>query len=218
MTDKFTMEDLMIRIMPGGFLLAIIYFVFRNNIQINFVDSLDFFYTFMFFCSAFIIGELLQTIAHETEWLIDIFFKFRRPSEIFLYKNNPVLKSSHKRREVIEKLNLPDEELKYFDKEYSELSILWWKKEKGKDEVSQSLFWRLYTQVGGSEEIKTSNTNYLFIRVIMIEFLLISTLLYFKNFTLSILSLLIFFVFLWRARGIARGLVFKTVLLSLNNK
>ncbi|MBU1782963.1 hypothetical protein KKA77_00025 [Patescibacteria group bacterium] len=215
MTDKFTIEDLMIRIMPGGFLLAIIFFVFHDKIQINFIDSLDFFYTFMFFCSAFIVGEFLQTIAHETEWFIDIFFKFRRPSEIFLYKNNPVLKSAHKRKEAIEKLNLSDEELKIFDKEYSELSVLWWKKEKKNDEISQSLFWRLYSQVSGSEEIKISNSNYLFTRVIMLEFLLISILLYNKNFTLSILSMIILLVFLWRSRGVARGLVFKTVLLNL---
>lgn len=215
MTDKFTIEDFVIRIMPGGFLLAVILFVFHDKIQINFVENLDFLYTFLFFCTAFIIGELLQTIAHEIEWLIDIFFKFRRPSEIFLYKNNPVLKSLRKRNEIIEKLNLPEEELKIFDKDYSTLSILWWKNEKKHDEISQSIFWQLYTKISSSEEMKNSNRNYLFIRVIMVEFLLISGLLYNRHLFLSISCLIIFAIFLWRSRGVARGLVFKTVLLNL---
>lgn len=215
MTDKFSIEDLMIKILPGGFLLAVIYFIFYNKVHVNFVDNLDFFYTFLFFCSAFIAGELLQTIAHEIEWIIDIFFKFRRPSEIFLYKNNPIIKSEHKRDEAIEKFNLSEEYLNIFNKDYSNLSIFWWKKDKKHDEISQSIFWRLYSKVSDNDEIKASNRNYLFIRVITIEFLLISILLYSKFFALSILSAVIFLVFLWRARGIARGLVFKTVLLNL---
>jgi hypothetical protein len=217
MTDKFSIEDLMIKILPGGFLLAVIYFVFNDKIHFNLIDNLDFFYTFLFFCSSFIVGELLQTVAHAMEWIIDGFFKFRRPSEIFLYKNNPVLKNSHKRTELIEKLSLKNEELTIFNKDYSELSVLWWKKKKTEDHLAQSIFWRLYSKVSSDDEMKMSNRNYLFIRVIMIEFLVISILLYSRFFTLSILSAIIFLVFLWRARGIARGLVFKTVLLNLKN-
>jgi len=71
MSDKFSIEDLIMKVMPGGFLLAIFYFLFRGKIQFNFIENLDFFYTFLFFCSAYIIGELLQTIAHEIEWIID---------------------------------------------------------------------------------------------------------------------------------------------------
>ncbi|MDX9913972.1 MAG: hypothetical protein RBS77_05330 [Candidatus Moranbacteria bacterium] len=215
MADKFSIEDLIIRILPGGFILAVVYFVFNEKIHINLVDNLDFFYTFLFFCSAFIAGELLQTIAHETEWIIDVFFKFRRPSEIFLYKNNPVLKSERKRNEIINKLNLSEEDLKIFNKDYDVLSILWWKREKKHEEISQGIFWQLYTKISNLEEVKISNRNYLFIRVIMVEFLLISGLLYNKNLALSIFCLIIFAIFLWRSRGVARGLVFKTVLLNL---
>lgn len=67
MQDKFTLEDLMIRVMPGGFLLAIIFFMFFNETWVDVTQNFDFLYTFFFFCSAFIIGELLQTLAHELE-------------------------------------------------------------------------------------------------------------------------------------------------------
>ena len=218
MIDKFSIEDLIIKVMPGGFLLAIIYFLLGDKIQFNFIDNLDFFYTFLFFCSSFIVGELLQTVAHEIEWVVDIFFKLRRPSEIFLYKNNPILKNNHKRCEMINRLSLEENETKIFDKEYSSLSLLWWKKDKKSDEISQSIFWKLYSQVSDTDEIKMVNRNYLFVRVVMIEFLLISALLYSINLSLSILCMVIFLVFLWRSRGVARGLVFKTVLLNLKEK
>lgn len=219
MTEKFSIEDLIIKVMPGGFLLAIVYFLFGNKIQLTFVDNLDFFYTFLFFCSAFIVGELLQTIAHEIEWIIDIFFKFRRPSEVFLYKNNPILKNNHQRDEIMQQLALKDDKAKNFDKDYSKLSILWWKKDKESNELSQSVFWKLYSRVSDIEEIKTANRNYLFVRVITIEFLLIATLLLSdKNYFWAITSTLFCLIFLWRSRGIARGLVFKTVLLNLKDK
>lgn len=182
------------------------------------VDHLDFFYTFLFFCSAFIVGELLQTLAHEFEWIIDIFFKFRRPSEVFLYKNNPILKNDHKRNEMMKKL-LADEEIKIFEKEYSTLSILWWKINKKNNELSQSIFWKLYSKVSSLDEIKTVNKNYLFVRVMMIEFFIIGSMLILnKNFSFGVLSIIFCLVFLWRGRGVARGLVFKTVLLNLKEQ
>ena len=61
--------------------------------------------------------------------------------------------------------------MKIFEKNYSELSI--WGKNKDNDKLSESYFWKIYSQVSDDGEIKISNRNYLFIRVITIEFLLI---------------------------------------------
>jgi len=157
MYDKFTLEELIIRVLPGGFFLTIMFLIFRNKIHLDFTDNLDFLYTFMFFCSAFITGVSLQAISHETEWLIDIFFKFRRPSKVFLYKNNPVLKNEYKREKCLEKLELTKEKLEVFEKTYSDLSILWWKKKKTEDNLSQSIFWELYSQVSNTDEMGLSS-------------------------------------------------------------
>lgn len=219
MSDKFTVEDLMIKIMPGGFFIAVVYFLFIDQISLTLVDSLDFLYTFLFFCSAFILGEILQTIAHLNEWIVDLFFKRRRPSNIFLYKNNPVLKSKEKRLELIDMLSLSPEDVIGFDKDYKELSF--WKKKRDKkyDNISQSIFWKLYSNISDSEEIKSSNRNYLFVRGITIELIIISIILLIcKNYYFFTGTLVVGIIFLWRARGLARGLVFKTVLLNLKNK
>lgn len=219
MSDKFTIEDLMIKIMPGGFFIAVVYFLFRDKISLTLVDNLDFLYTFLFFCSAFIFGEILQTIAHLNEWIIDLFFKRRRPSNIFLYKNNPVLNSKEKRLELIGTLSLSPEDVIGFDKDYKELSS--WKKKGDKkyDNISQSIFWKLYSNVSDGEEIKSSNRNYLFVRGITIELIIISVILLIcKNYYFFTGALVVSIIFLWRARGLARGLVFKTVLLNLKNK
>ena len=219
MSDKFSIEDLMIKIMPGGFFIAVVYFLFRDKISLTLVDNLDFLYTFLFFCSAFIVGEILQTIAHLNEWIIDLFFKRRRPSNIFLYKNNPVLKSKEKRLELIDTLSLNPEDVIGFDKDYKELSF--WKKKGDKkyDNISQSIFWKLYSNVSDGEEIKSSNRNYLFVRGITIELIIISAILLIcKNYYFFVGTSVLSIIFLWRARGLARGLVFKTVLLNLKNK
>jgi hypothetical protein len=218
MIDKFSIEDLLIKIMPGGFLLTALYFLFRNEVQFSPVENLDFFYAFLFFCSAYIVGELLQTITHEIEWTIDIFFKFRRPSEVFLYKNNPIIESEYARDELMEKLKLDGLEVEIFNQRYKTLSYWWWKKNKENDGISQGIFWKLYSQVSQTDEIKISNRNYLFVRVMMLEFLILGIIVIFdKNFYLSILSFLLCIIFLWRSRGVAKGLVFKVALLNLKN-
>lgn len=219
MSNKFAIEDIVTRVMPGGFLLAIIYFLFGNNVKINLDNNLDILITFLFFCTAFIVGELLQTIAHEIEWIINIFFKYRRPSKIFLYKNNPVLANEYQRNELLDSLNITKEHYEIFDKDYSKLSILWWKKNKAEDNLSQGYFWKLYSKVSDTNEVKLSNRNYLFARVMMVEFLLISILFFLNsNIVLGIISVSLLLMFLWRSRGIARGLVFQTVLLNLKGK
>lgn len=214
MTSKFTIDELMIRVMPGGFFIAIIFFCYTKNHQVSISGDLDFLYTFLFFCLSFIVGEILQTIAHLLEWIIDAFFKRRRPSQIFLYKKNPVLKNGDERDRIINFLDLSNDQKHIFDKEYADISF--WKKNKKYDALSQSLFRRLYTNVVDNERMKISNRNYLFSRVIMTEFLILGILsLFLCNLFLIVVSVGAFSLFLWRSRGIARGLVFEVVLLSL---
>ena len=91
--------------------------------------------------------------------------------------------------------------------------------EKTEDNLSQSIFWKLYSQVSNIDEIKTVNRNYLFTRVMIVEFLLISILLFLNdNNFLGIISFFISIIFLWRSRGLARGLVLKTVILNLKKE
>lgn len=217
MENKFPIDELAIRIFPGGFLLAVIFLVFSESAYTDLDSNLDFLYTFLFFCAAFISGELLQTLAHEFEWLIDIFFKFRRPSGVFLYRQNPVI-GNNQRDKLMNLLSTSGFELKTFNKKYSDLSILF-KRNRNDNALSQSIFWELYSKVSGLEEMRIANRSYLFVRVMLVEFLLLGGLflfsgkIHFGAFFLAISAL-----FLWRGRGTAKGLVFKTVLLSLRDK
>ena len=215
MLQKFSIEEILIRIMPGGFFLTIVYLIYGNVLNVNIQANLDFFYTFIFFCASYITGEILQTISHELEWIINLFFKLRKPSEIFLYKNNPVIKSDKTREEIIGLIKFSNEEI--VSKDYKEVSCNKWSKQnKEEKEISQSVFWKLYTQVSDTEEIKKVNSGYLFSRVITLIFLIISIMLFIKNINIYFLiSVILFFIFLWRTRGYARGVVFKTVLLNL---
>lgn len=217
MLEKLTIEDIIIKVMPGGFLLVIMFYLYGGKVEISLLDNFDFLYTFVFFCLAFITGEILQTIAHLSEWMIDVFFKFRRPSKVFLYKNNPVLKSKKKREELLNFLNLSNKDREIFDEKYKNLFFLqFWKINKKNNDISQSLFWKLYTNVCDLDEVKASNRGYLFVRVIMIVFLILALVLFFDNKTdYAIVSSFLFLMFLWRSRGYARGLVFKIVLLNL---
>ena len=88
MTEKFTLEDLFIKIIPGGVLIGVLYFIYSDTINLKLEKGFDFFYTFLFFTFSFLAGEVIQTITHELEWIIFSFFKFYKPSEIFLYKKN----------------------------------------------------------------------------------------------------------------------------------
>lgn len=214
MTEKFTLEDLFIKIIPGGVLIGVLYFVFYDTIEIKLDKGLDFFYSFLFFTFSFLAGELIQTIAHEFEWIIFCFFKFYKPSEIFLYRSNPVLKNDFIRNQIIEHLNLDKDEQAYFDKSYKELPIFWWKREK--QNKAQSIFWKLYSQISSESEIKLFNRNFLLVRGITFSILIMSILLFINNQNgWAIITSILFILFLWRTRGMARTLIFKTVLLNL---
>ena len=199
--------------------MAVAYLIFGSNWAMEFDAKLDFLYTFVFFCSAFIVGELLQTLAHGFEWIIDLFFRSRRPSQVFLYKNNPVLKNEFERQNIFDKLNLTSDDRECFDKQYSELPILPWKRNNEDDTLSQRMFWKCYIQVSDVGEVITSNRNYLFVRVMMVVFFIVSILLFIdRNIIFGAISIGITLLFLWRSRGLARGLVFKTVLLSMKER
>lgn len=214
MTEKFTLEDLFIKIIPGGVLIGVLFFIFHDNIELKLDKGLDFFYTFLFFTFSFLAGELIQTIAHEFEWIIFSFFKFYKPSEIFLYRSNPILKNDFIREQIIEHLNLDEDEQTYFNKTYKELPLLWWKREK--QNKAQSIFWKLYSQISSESEIKIFNRNFLLVRAITFSTLGISVLLFIKDQNnWAITTSVLFILFLWRARGMARTLIFKTVLLNL---
>jgi len=216
MKDKFTIEDFVIKIIPGGILLGVLYFMYGKSLNIEIKKGLDVLYTTVFLVFSFLIGEIIQTIAHEFEWLINIFFKYYKPSEIFLYKNNPVIKNERIRKQIIDHLSIPDKEKELFENEYKELPL--WKKRK-KQIISQSYFWKLYTNVNDKDIIKVFNRNYLYMRAIVFLFLILSILFLIKEQNaLFATSILLFLIFLWRARGMARALVFKTVMLNLKKE
>ncbi len=220
MLDKFSFEDLMIRVMPGGLLLGVALALYSETFSVYFNQDLDFLYTFLFFCAAFIAGEVLQTLAHSLEFFVDIFFRMRRPSKVFLYKQNPVLKSDYKREELLKLLDLNTNERALIDREYSDIPLIFKGDDtKQADDLSQSIFWRLYSKVSSTSEIVQSNASYLFCRVIFLVFLLVGLLLFTQDYReLSVIAFAIALIFLWRARGVARGLVHKIIQLNLKRK
>lgn len=212
-SGKITLEDLLIRVLPGGFLISLIFFV--SNFQLSLNDKFDFLYSFIFFCVAFIAGEVLQTISHILEFIVNIFFKGYKPSGVFLFKNNPIIPNENIRQRLLASLNLSDEEKNIFEKEYKQRPVICRKKDKAK-EISQGYFWKIYTTVEDNDIIKRSNINYLFLRVIMIDFMIVSVYLMLSGFSrYGLLTFVIFLILLWRARGLARGLVLKTALIYL---
>jgi len=212
-TEKITIEDLLIRVLPGGFLVVLVFFV--SNVESTLNVKLDFLYAFFFICVAFIVGEVLQTIAHSMEFVVNIFFKGYKPSEIFLYKNNPVLFGENARQKLFSSLELSDEEREIFNKEYKNVSLISSKKSQAR-QISQSYFWKLYAKVEDDDKIRRSNVNYLFARVIMIDFLVAFIYLMLNNFlNYGLAAFLIFLIFMWRSRGLARGLVFKSALIYI---
>ena len=86
MTEKISLEDVFIKIIPGGVIIGVIFYFYGDQIDIKVIKGFDFLYTFTFIVFSYLVGEIIQTISHELEWMINIFFKFYRPSEIFYIK------------------------------------------------------------------------------------------------------------------------------------
>ena len=114
---------------------------------------------------------------------------------------------------ILNQLSLTKEPASVFDNSYKKLPVLFNRKSQT---ISQSYFWEIYTMVNHEDEIKAFNRNYLLIRGITFGMLIISTL-YLINHEYSQLavSIVLFLLFLWRARGMARMLVFKSVMIYL---
>ena len=112
--------------------------------------------------------------------------------------------------DIIEKLNLSDDEKNFFNKTYKSLPVIC-SRSKDIRQKSQRLFWKIFSEVEGESIIQKSNVNYLFLRVIMTEFLLLAIILMWISQIYAFVFLSIFLVSLWRARGLAKGLVLKSV-------
>jgi hypothetical protein len=215
-SGKMTAEDLMIRVLPGGFFLSVLFFVFSLNNRIaDSAGKFDFLYSFLFFCLAFMVGEILQIVAHLLEFLVDVFYKGYRPSEIFLYQNNPVI-GNKIISDLIDKLSLSKGDRRCLKKDYGDLPFICSKNHEGRRAV-QKLFWEIFSVAEEFPAMQRSNVNYLFVRVVAVEFLLLAIILSVVSGLLSLVSFLVFFCFLWRARGVAKGLVFKAVNIYLKD-
>lgn len=213
MTEKFSLDDLFMKVIPGGILIGVLYFLYFNTSTTQLQKGLDFFYTFLFFTFSYLAGEIIQTVAHQLEFLINIFFKFYKPSHIFLYKKNPIFKNEKTRDELISKLNLDPNEQSQFSKDYKDIH---WFFRREKTSISQAYFGKLYHKYSNDPEIKIFNRGYLLVRGVITISITTSILFYIEDkITLMYCSIGLFFLFLWRGRGMARTLVYKTVMLNL---
>ncbi len=213
-TPKITLNQFLISVLPGGFVVSIILItvIYSNPYFAKTIQGIDFLMTFMFVCLSFIFGEVLQTIARGCEKTIDwLFFRGYRPSDIFLLRNNPVLKDEKIKEEVIKKLKLTKEEKEELI-EYSEAPFAFWKKKSKFVGLNKKNFWKIYSKSREAENIKESNARYLFTRVMFVIFVFL--ILWFsilESWIFVKVSSIFMVLFLWRARGCARGLVFSSV-------
>lgn len=219
MENNFSLEDIMLKVLPWWFFLAICFCMSSVSTQITLNESLDFLYTFLFFCSAFICWELLQTISHIKlfELFTKAFFKFRLPSQIFLYKNNPII-SEWIRNDLLKKIKLKKDEIRLFNKEYKDVCLCPCSS-KIENSFSQEIFRKLYSKVENDDKIKASNRSYLFLRVFFLEFLILAFLFFFyrKMREIWVFNLIIACIILWRVRGVAKRFVFKIVLFNIKD-
>lgn len=221
MTDKFSLEDLLINILPGWFVIIMIWLFYHfqfplslDSEKLKVVLGNDFLLTSAFIISSFIVGEILQTMAHlkPIEKFFDIFTKWQRPSEIFLLKNNPVVTDY-----FLNKLTKYDTRISnlWSYKNISWWHIFWWKNKDSKE--CQDIFNEIYTEVRENKILQYSNAKYLFTRVLTSIFLLLTvTCIYFSLYQLFIISGALFMVFLYRTRWCAVGLVKSTIILYSN--
>lgn len=219
MLPKISFQTFLINILPGGFFVSmlILYVNYYCSSCFDLLPDYEFLPAFIFIFTSFTAGEVLQTVAHLPfiEGLIDIFFKGKRPSEIFLLPNNPVI-DERKRQKIICDLEIQKKDR---DQLKSYKSVSFFEGKKGDCFlVCQNAFWEMYAQVCNNEKIQIANAKYLFCRVMFLMFLVLS----FIFLAIKIISVSIFFgvltlLFLYRARGCARGLV-RDVIYSFNHK
>lgn len=225
MFEKISFADLLITVIPGGFLVSVVFMslLFLSPSELPSLPDQDFLLTFVFLALSFTAGEVVQTLARLCEGLIDIFFKGYRPSELILLPNNPVT-SERQIQRLVEHAKLSDADRKLLQ-DYRTLS-LWRRIFRGKDacaDLCQDVFRQTYTKHQSDERITGSNARYLFTRAMFVVFLLVAGWLLFlairfghtEVYPYLVLSLLISLAFLHRARGCGRGLVRQVVYISL---
>ena len=224
MFEKISFTDLLITVIPGGFLVSIVFlsFLFLNPSEMPSLPDQDFLLTFVFLALSFTAGEVVQTLARLSEGVIDIFFKGYRPSELILLQNNPVT-SERQIQRLLEHAKLSDAD-KNLLRDYRTMSF-WRRIFRGKEacaELCQDVFRQAYTKHQSDERITGSNARYLFTRAMFVVFLLVAGWLLFLSvrfgyevYPYLALSLLISLAFLHRARGCGRGLVRQVIYISL---
>ena len=218
MIDKFTLEDLLIKIMPGGILVCVLCFLYLPHVLSSIPPNLDFLCTFIFITYAYLAGELIQTVAHLVERsMIYVFFKFYQPSEIFLYQDNPVVEDERLREEILAHLTVNEKDKNEFNRAYKDLP--YYSPRKHTNSQCQCAFRQLYSKVRENPEIKMFNRGYLMIRGMTFLFYVLTILFFINCYKIyGYLSISIFLILLLRSRGMARTLVYNVVTFNLKGK
>lgn len=218
MIDKFTLEDLLIKIMPGGILICVLCFLYVPQILSSMPSNLDFLCTFIFITFSYLAGELIQTVAHLVERsMIYIFFKFYQPSEVFLYRDNPVIEDEKLREEILKYLTVNAKDRNEFNQAYKDLP--WYNPKKHTNSQCQGVFRKLYSKVRENPEIKMFNRGYLMIRGMTFLFYVLIILFFMNCYKIyGYISISLFLVLWWRARGMAQTLVFNVVTFNLKDQ
>lgn len=227
MFDKFSYQNLIITLIPGGFFISVLILTLPQIFP-QFSTKLpeqDFLLTFMFLAISLAAGEAIQTLGHSMEALIDfIFFKGYRPSEIFLLPGNPIL-GEHQLQQVLEQ-NVYNAN-RHFLTEYSKVSR-WKRLMNGKEHFaaqSQQVFRLHYTKNAQSERVQDANARYLFVRGMFVVCLITAGWFCYIAFlrvepnvriwhVLALTSAFFALLFLYRARGYGKGLVCEVAYLS----
>lgn len=211
-TPSVSLNEFLISILPGGTILSVVLatLIIRDPNIFKPFESLEVLSIFLFLSGSFIIAEMLQTIAHICEKIIDLlFFKGYRPSDIFLLPNNPIVNNELVRRDLLEKLNITKDQENSFVN-YKEIPFkIYGNKKISYIDMNKKCFWKIYTQCRNEEHIKDSNARYLFTRVMFVVFVFLS--IWFLKYSagwLLFCSIAFALLFMWRVRGCARGLVF----------
>lgn len=225
MFEKISYNNALIIFIPGWFILSVFIIIFYlkfPNSNLNLPDY-DLLLSFMFFALSLTIWEILQTFARWLDKIINIFFKWYRPSEIFLLKDNPII-NEFNRLKFLKLIKLKKvHTIKLIN--YKKIKIISWVTVKNDNfsKLSQWIFWEYYWKLDWNQKIINTNARYLFTRVMFVVFWFLWFLFLFidiKWFSKEInilwsISFFISFLFIYRARWNAKGLINDLVILTI---
>ena len=77
MSDKFSIDEYMVKIMPWWALILILCLFFWEDVPVEFWWEYDVLYAFVFVCLSYIAWEIIQTLSHLLDFVINVWFKFR---------------------------------------------------------------------------------------------------------------------------------------------